>query len=158
MPDGFNNLRIGQISSLVPAKCRARVAFDDMDGAVSGELPIGQGRTVKAQFYTMPEVGEHVLCYFRNEGIEDGFILCSYYTDGNLPKNVGPGRFKVEFDDGAVFEYNANTQTAIVKAEHIEITGDVKITGNIAVTGNISASGTIMDSAGNSNHHTHPGL
>ena len=35
------------------------------------------------------------------------------------------------------------------------ITGNINMTGTLGVTGNITATGTIMDSSGNTNHHSH---
>ena len=37
----------------------------------------------------------------------------------------------------------------------LDITGTVSITGGLDVTGNITATGTILDTTGNSNHHSH---
>ena len=42
-----------------------------------------------------------------------------------------------------------------VKAGQISLQGEVAIQGNLAVQGNVTSSGSIMDTTGNSNHHTH---
>lgn len=41
------------------------------------------------------------------------------------------------------------------KTAHTEQTGSYTLNGNLQVNGDISASGTIMDTGGNSNHHSH---
>ncbi len=45
--------------------------------------------------------------------------------------------------------------TVTVTAASIQLTGPVNIKGALTVNGNISSTGSIMDTAGNSNHHTH---
>ena len=46
LPEKLNDLiRIGEVSSINPAKGTARVVFDDDDGTVSFDLPILQRNT-----------------------------------------------------------------------------------------------------------------
>ena len=136
MGDVSDIIRIGQVSSVDPETCRARVAFDDLNDMVSADLPILQDNTVKAKTYHLPEVGEHVLCVFLPSGMQTGYIIGSYYTDGNMPKKTGAGIYYAEYEDGTVIEYDINTSTLTVDAAK-DIT--IKTAGNI----NVQAAGAI---------------
>jgi len=172
-------IRIGQVSSRCEHTCSCRVAFDDLDEMVSYDMQILQPRTVNAQTYTLPEVGEHVLCAFLPTGIEEGYILGSFYTARNMPPKQEAGIYYTKYEDGTLIEYNLNTHTArIISEYYVEVeckgakvtaeTIDIKATtvnieaanvnikGDVAVDGNINATGIIFDVAGNSNHHGHP--
>jgi len=155
-------LRIGQVSSVDPGKCRARVAFDDLkDGAgnplVTADVQILQQRSVNAQNFNMPEIGEHVLCLFLANGFEEGFIIGTQYTDGNLPSHGNQGLYYTEYADGALVEYDLNQSLMKVNAAkdiEVKVAGDstvesekditVKVEGDIK----IEAAGDISIEAG----------
>ena len=65
-------------------------------------------------------------------------------------------------EDGSYYQYDPDTKTLTFSAQNIVLDGDVSITGNLNVTGTISAGGnitsggSIIDTAGNTNHHSHP--
>jgi len=82
----------------------------------------------------------------------DGAVLSydwqAHRYDLQLPAGtatVKVGGTQVVIDPGAV----------TVTAASIQLTGPVSIKGALTVNGNISSTGSIMDTAGNSNHHTH---
>jgi phage baseplate assembly protein V len=160
MMDVSDLIRIGQVTNIDHATGRCRVSFDDLrdvDGKPleSWPLAVTQQRTVRCQDYNMPDIGEHVVCVFLPSGIEEGFVIGSYYTARNMPKDGKAGLYRRSFDDGAMFEYDLNTKTARVKAVNIEVEGNVTVIGNLTVDGNIDATGKIIDTAGNTPHHTH---
>ena len=138
---------VGQVSSVDPENCRARVAFDTLDGMVSYDLPVLQPRTVNAQHYSLPEPGEHVFCIFLPTGIEEGFIVGSYYTGGNKPPKSDDGIYYTKYSDGTLIEYDMNTATLTVDAaENITIRGlNISIMGNVFINGHLSVQGNISN-------------
>lgn len=167
--DVDNLIRIGTISSINPSKATARVTFEDRDNQVSKEMPIIFRRTIGTQDYSMPKVGEQVLCIFLPNGFEEGFIIGSFYVD-SVPANDENKRL-VKFEDGSIVEYNAGEITIdakggnvnIMAAKNVNIDGpdgviigkDVTINGNLVVKGNINATGSIIDAGGNTANHSH---
>lgn len=51
-------------------------------------------------------------------------------------------------------EINSQSKV-IIKAENISLEGEVEISKNLKVNGDINATGSIIDTAGNTNNHTH---
>ena len=78
-------LKIGEVSSVNPAACTARVVFDDDDSLVSGDLQILQMNSLKNKAYWLPDVGEDVVCIFLGTGVEEGFILGATYAGAVKP-------------------------------------------------------------------------
>jgi phage baseplate assembly protein V len=126
------------------------VAFDDLDNMVSYPMQIMTGHSVKRQDISLPNIGQHVLCAFLDNGNQEGFVLGSYFTAQNLPKGGKPGVYRTEYEDGTVIEYDLNTSTArisskntinieaknaAITAETLAIKGNVTIDGNLSVTG-----------------------
>lgn len=163
--DKINNLiRIGTISSINPKNAKARVMFEDRNNVVSKELPMLFQRTIGTQDYVIPKVGEQVLCLFLSNGLEEGYILGSYYTEKNIPPGNDENKRLIIFEDGTLLEYDkgqitisATKDVNIISAENINITAanNVTINGDLQVNGNINASGSIIDTNGNTANHTH---
>lgn len=159
--DATNWIRIGEVSSVDPKKCTARVVFDDEDGFVSNDLPVIQRNTQDVKDYWLPAVGEDVLCLFLPCGEEDGFILGSFYADEIEPPISSETKRYIEFPDGAKFEYDWNEKklsavigdTQIEATENsVQVTGaseikvtvpDIKFVGNLSVDGDITATGDV---------------
>lgn len=76
----FDNFKIGEVSSINPVKCTARVIFDDENSMVTYDLPVMQRNSLGNRDYQMPDIGEDVLCLFRSDGFEDGVIIGSFYA------------------------------------------------------------------------------
>ena len=68
----FDNFKIGEVSSINPARCTARVIFDDENSMVSYDLPIMQRNSFGNCDYQMPDIGEDVLCLFRVTDLKTG--------------------------------------------------------------------------------------
>ena len=142
-------IRIGQVSSIYPEQGTCRVAFGDMqdDGTplVSAPLRILYHRTVDRQDFTMPAVGEHVLCVFMPNGYEEGFVIGSFYTSAsNLPSRGYDGIYSTAYSDGTEVRYDMNE-----KALTVHSAGDLTITAagdiNINATGNVRVAGARID-------------
>ena len=159
--DATNWIRIGEVSSVDPKKCTARVVFDDEDGFVSNDLPVIQRNTQDVKDYWLPAVGEDVLCLFLPCGEEDGFIIGSFYADEIEPPISSETKRYIEFPDGAKFEYDWNEKklsavigdTQIEATENsVQVTGaseikvtvpEIKFVGNLSVDGDITATGDV---------------
>ena len=159
--DATNWIRIGEVSSVDPKKCTARVVFDDEDGFVSNDLPVIQRNTQDVKDYWLPAVGEDVLCLFLPCGEEDGFILGSFYADEIEPPVSSETKRYIEFPDGAKFEYDwkESKLSAVIGGTQIEatensvqVTGaseikvtvpDIKFVGNLSVDCDITATGDV---------------
>lgn len=161
----LNNLvRIGTISSINSKQAKARVMFEDRDNVVSKELNLLFQRTIGTQDYVIPKVGEQVVCLLLPNGLEEGYILGSFYTKKNIPPANDENKRLIIFEDGSLLEYdngritiNATKDVNIISAENINITAanNVTINGNLQVNGNINASGSIIDTTGNTANHSH---
>lgn len=151
MPEGVPSLiKIGEISSIDPTKCTARVVFDDEDGIVSYDLPVLQRNTLKNHDYAMPDVGEDAIVLFLGEGQEDGVILGSIYAGEVTPPEPTENRRTVVFEDGTRVCYDRSEHKLTVTIEGTEIVfnrQDGSITVPNAVTINCTTA-TVNASSG----------
>jgi len=166
--DATNWIRIGEVSSVDPAKCTARVVFDDEDGYVSDDLPIVQRNTQNTKDYWLPAVGEDVICVFLPCGEEDGFVLGSFYADEIEPPTSSESKRYTEYPDGTVIEYDweaheltvTGAQKITLNVPEIVFNGNLQIDGDIIATGGVSADGEVTAMAKTTNvklsTHNHP--
>lgn len=157
-------IRIGTVSSINPKNASARVLLEDRDNLVTGELKILFKRTLGTQDYSMIKVGEQVTCLFLPNGLEEGFIIGSYYTDKIIPPDNDEKKRLIKFEDGSIVEYDdgeitikatKNINILAAQSVNIEAPMGVSINGDVQVNGNINASGSIIDAAGNTSNHSH---
>lgn len=151
MPEGVPSLiKIGEISSIDPAKCTARVVFDDEDSIVSFDLPVLQRNSLKNHDYAMPDVGEDAIVLFFGEGQEDGVILGSIYAGEVTPPESTENRRTVVFDDDTRVCYDRAEHRLTVTIEGTEVVfnrQDGSITVPNAVTINCTTA-TVNASSG----------
>lgn len=123
-------IKIGEVSSVDPAKATARVVFDDDESLVSGELQILQLNSLMNKGYWLPDVGEDVVCLFMGTGLEEGFILGATYAGDVIPPENDQDIRETKFKDGNFIFYNrrdhvlsikVNDVTVVVKPESVEV-------------------------------------
>lgn len=114
-------IKLGEISSIDPARGTARVVFDDEDSIVSYDLPVLQRNSLKNHDYAMPDVGEDAIVLFFGEGQEDGVILGSIYAGEVTPPESTENRRTVVFDDGTRICYDREEHKLTVTIEGTEI-------------------------------------
>ena len=114
-------IKIGEVSSVDPEKCTARVVFDDEDSLVSYDLQILQRNTYENQDYQMVHPGEDVVCLFLGPGQEDGFIIGSLYAGEIKPPEASLDRRTVVFSDGTRVCYDRQEHKITVTIEGTEI-------------------------------------
>lgn len=133
----FRFLRTGKVSSINYKTTTARVEFDDTPGKISKPLQVLTDHTNTERSYSMPSVKENVVCIFlpgSDEGF--GFILGSYSSEKNLPKDTGKMKYII-FPDGTKIKYNFETHLL-----EIDCVGDVDIKGANNI--NISSKNIVM--------------
>lgn len=128
----FDSFKIGEVSSIDPARCTARVIFDDENSMVSYDLPIMQRNSFGNRDYQMVDVGEDVLCLFRGDGFEDGVIIGSFYAGDVEPPETTADRRTVVFKDGTRICYDRASHTLTVTIAGTVIVFD-RQTGSITV-------------------------
>ena len=121
VPDVQSLIKIGEVSSIDPAKCTARVVFDDEDSIVSYDLPVLQRNTIKNHDFAMPDIGEDAIVLFFGEGQEDGVILGSIYAGEVTPPESTENRRTVVFDDDTRVCYDRQEHKLTVTIEGTEI-------------------------------------
>lgn len=147
----FDNFKIGEVSSINPARCTARVIFDDENSMVSYDLPIMQRNSMGNRDYQMPDIGEDVLCLFRSDGFEDGVIIGSFYAGDVEPPETTADRRTVVFKDGTRICYDRAAHTLTVTIAGTEIVfdqqkGSITVPDSVTVnckTATINASGSV---------------
>lgn len=117
-------IKIGEVSSVDPEKCTARVVFDDEDSLVSYDLQILQRNTYENQDYQMVHPGEDVVCLFLGPGQEDGFIIGSLYAGEIKPPEASLDRRTVVFSDDTRVCYDRQEHKLTVTIEGTEIVFD----------------------------------
>ena len=134
-------IKIGEVSSINPEKCTARVVFDDEDSAVTYDLPVMQRNTFSNLDYQMPEVGEDVLVLFLGPGQEDGVIVGSFYAGEVTPPESNSDRRTVVFKDGTRICYDRAAHTLTVTIAGTEIVFDQQ-TGSITAPDSVTVNCT----------------
>lgn len=137
----FDNFKIGEVSSINPARCTARVIFDDENSMVSYDLPIMQRNSLGNRDYQMPDIGEDVLCLFRSDGFEDGVIIGSFYAGDVEPPETTADRRTVVFKDGTRICYDRAAHTLTVTIAGTEIVFDQQ-KGSITVPDSVTVNCT----------------
>lgn len=99
-------IKIGEVSTIDPARGTARVTFGDDDSLVSYDLQVLQRNTLHNKDYAMPDIGEDVVCLFLPCGSEDGFILGSVYAGEITPPESDSDQRTVVFSDGTRINYD----------------------------------------------------
>ncbi len=115
-------IRIGIVTQVYPERGTVRVKFDDLDGVVSYELPVVVRKTYKDKDYWMPDVGEQVLCLFLPYGVEQGFVIGSFYSKADTVPVSDQNVRRINFSDGTIVEYDRAK-----KKFTVDTPGDVEV-------------------------------
>lgn len=130
-----STIRVAVVSSTDPAAATVRVTVPDGDGLVSHDLRILVRKVHKDKDYWMPDIGDQVLCIFLPFGLEQGFVVGSFYSSADpVPVNSQDKRH-MEFSDGTTFEYDR-------KNNHLDV--------NVKGTTTIHADGALLLDSGES--------
>ena len=117
--------RVGTVTGRDKDKGTARVEVPDLSGGfLSYDLPVLFQKTLKDQFYTMPDVGEQVVCIFAPTGAEQGFVIGAFYSDADQPPVADLDKTHITFKDGGIIEYDRKTGALL-----IDVPGDITLKG-----------------------------
>ncbi len=121
--------RIGKVTNVYPERGSVRVEIADIDHVKTYELPVIFSKTHKDKYYCMPDIHEHVLVKFLPNGLEQGFVIGSFYSSADKPPVADPDKHHIHFSDGTFIEYDR-------KKHELKVSVQGKITVN--ATGGIS--------------------
>lgn len=132
-----NIIRIGRVSSVDINTNTARVAFSDKDDLVSGNLMIVNRGSLANKDYWIPDIDEQVLCLMMPNksglGLNEGFILGSFFSAEDAPQERSADVRAVKFGDGTVIKHDRSTGNLTINA-----TGNISIVagGGVTIRGN----------------------
>lgn len=131
-----NIIRIGRVSSIDVSTNTARVAFSDKDDLVSGNLMIINRGSMVDKDYWIPDIDEQVLCLMlpnkSGRGLNEGFILGSFFSKEDKPQERSADVRAIKFGDGTVIKHDRSTGNLTINA-----TGDISIiaAGTLTIRG-----------------------
>ena len=124
-----NLVRVGNVSSLNPQNCTARVVFEDKQAGgqslVSAEMPVLSRGSAGNRDYWLPDVGDQVVCLILPNGKNQGFILGTFFSEAQPPNSTNGDIRRIDFGDGSFVEFNRATGGLT-----IQCTGPVVINGS----------------------------
>lgn len=155
-------LRFGIVSQINPLLAQARVNFGD-DDSTSFWLPVLQTKTLKDKFYSMPDIGEQVVCLMDNNS-EDGVILGAIYSTADVAITQSEKELSVNLENGSSINANKETNTLTVIFEKMQLVGNIEHEGIFSNSAGIISQSDITDKTSSMqamrdiyNSHTHTG-
>lgn len=155
-------LRFGIVSQINPILAQARVNFGD-DDSTSFWLPVIQTKTLKDKFYSMPDIGEQVVCLMDNNS-EDGVILGAIYSTADVSISKSEKELSLNLENGSSINANKETNTLTVIFEKIRLVGNIEHEGILSNSAGITSQSDISDKTSSMqamrdiyNPHTHTG-
>lgn len=115
--------RVGLVVSSDPDAGTVRVQLGDADNLVSYDLPVLQRQTLRTKDYSIPDVGEQVLCAFLPFGIEQGFVLGAMFSRADAVPVADQDKRHTDFGDGSWVQYDraAHRMQAHVEAGELRV-------------------------------------
>lgn len=83
-----------------------------------------------------------------------GGTAALYDHRGNVVRLLGQDGIRIAADGRSV-TISGESVAISATGDGVSFSGTLRITGDVIVDGNISATGTIIDTGGNTNHHSH---
>lgn len=127
-------VRVGVVTSTDDTAKTARVQFKDRSGIVSHDLRVLVKNSLDNKDSWMPDINEQVLCLFLPIGIEQGYILGSFYSQVTTSDVSTKDKRQVKFKDGTVVEYDRESHTLTVDVPpdggNVIINAHTKVTVN----------------------------
>jgi len=119
-------LHQGQVSERSLSSKPARVAFDDLNGLVSGKMQVLMPAVGGFNIFYTPEEGDHVVTIRNPNGQEEGYIVGTLYTANKMPQgaekniflmisknsknflrfNADKGTFELTVDQDGILKFN----------------------------------------------------
>lgn len=121
----MNEIRRGTVTGINYKEGTVNIVQEDQDDVVSFELPL-----LSFEF-NPPAVGDMVLAVYLSNDSSQGFIIGTPFNHNNLPKRGEKNVIRKEYDIDAYVEYDKQTKTLTIQAEHIVVKGNVVQDGGI---------------------------
>jgi phage baseplate assembly protein V len=115
-------VRVGIVTNRYPDRGTVRVQLVDVDEQVSYEIPVIFSKTLKDKAYYMPDIGEHVVCLFSGQGLEQGFCLGAIYSVSDAVPKSDNNIMHIRFEDGTIIEYDRKSHKLLA-----DVKGDIEI-------------------------------
>lgn len=125
--DARQLVKEGTVTATYPERHTARVVFPDKDDMVGAEMPILTSCSAGNKSYSMPDVGDMVVCLFASNSdmTGNGWIIGSRFNDKSKPNANSQDVTRIDFADGTFVEYNRKTHELKLTCEG-KITIDAK--------------------------------
>ncbi len=159
-------IKHGIVTEVDEEKVTAKVTFPDDDDLVSYDLPVMHHSMGFAKFYSMPKIGMTALCAFLTDsGVEDGFILGSFYNEQVTPDKTGQTHY-VSFEDGALIGYDESSKKITLKSggggilldDDVTIAKKLTVADSVDVGSTVKSGGDMVAGAVSLQLHVHPGV
>lgn len=154
----------------------SKVMFPDLDNMVSAWLPINYAFTLgKRVSYALPK--DMLVNCIMDENLESGCIIGAIYSDADAPPTEDTAVYVMDMGDGSslTFDGSGNPtlkgKTVTIDAPQTNCMGALTVAGLLTyhggmagsggsgaaatINGNVQVNGSVMDTSGNSNHHSH---
>lgn len=129
----MGQIRYGTVCEKDPAKGMLRVDFEE-DDIPSYWMPMVTIAVVKNSFFSLPDVGEQVVCLVDSH-CETGVVIGAIYSDTATPKLASDNISSAVFSDGTKISYDRESHVLEVDTVGeitIKTSTDVKIECNNA--------------------------
>lgn len=116
----------GRVTAVYPERHSVRVSFEDKDDLISAELPVLTTCAYQNKFFSLPDVGEIVVCLFAsNDEIGGtGWVIGSRFHENSTPNADSQDKTRLDFGDGTFIEYDRASHELLINC-----VGNVKIKG-----------------------------
>lgn len=122
----------GTVVSVFPERATVKVQ-KEQSGIISDELPVIFRGTLKNKEFSMPSIGEQVVCVFGTGSV--GYVLGAIFSEVDTPPVTEAHKHYFQFEDGASFEYDTHTHELNVTCETINVNGNINCSGTITSGG-----------------------
>lgn len=119
----------GIVVNVYEERGTVRVKRMENDGVISAELKVIFRGTLKNKEYSMPAIGEQVVCIFSDNS--KGFVLGAVYNDEDQPPVDNKKKHCTYFEDSGKMEYDTETHTLTIRAENVVVDANIRCLGSI---------------------------
>lgn len=136
--DARQLVREGKVTATYPERHTARVVFEEKDGIVSPEMPVLTSCSAGNRSYSMPDVGDMVVCLMATNAdmTGTGWIIGSRFNDKSKPNANSQDVTRIDFADGSFVEYNRKSHELKLKSTGkitIEADDEIAFKGNAKI-------------------------
>lgn len=173
-------LQYGTVAAVDAARHTLRVTLPALEHLQTDWLPMITQAAGGNRFYSLPDVGELVVCLLDARG-EGGVVLGAIYNAADTPPAADADIWRKQFSNGTVIEHDRASGDVLIKtsgkvsidAPEVEISGNLLVKGSLTyqggmsgsggngaaatITGTLKATGDISAGGISLQQHTHPG-